>query len=87
MASCHGAEGEAVTTKRDPRVDPRPGDVVRVLLSAPLLKDPWITRTVDRVRGDTVSWVVGRFGYDGSIEHWRAINATAEVVHVAEVAE
>lgn len=70
---------------RDPRVDPRPGDVVRFRHpSADLLKDPWVVREVTAVRGSAVEWTVGRFGYSEPLDRWRLLNADAEIVKVAD---
>jgi len=70
---------------RDPRVDPRPGDV----LIEPRLYGGGIRirREVDRVRDGVVSWVVGQFGYDIDLAGWRRMNAYADVVHAGEEEE
>ena len=71
--------------KRDPRVDPRPGDVVRVLHSASKwLRDPWIERRVDELRKTGVVWVSGRLGYEATMDEWRTMNSDAEIVKVAD---
>lgn len=64
---------------RDPRVDPRKGDVVRC-------PEWWlpVTREVTAVWEDgTVEYAVGRFGYNATPEEWRTRSAAAEVVTVA----
>lgn len=41
-------------------------------------------REVEHVRDGIVSWVVGCLGYDASLDEWRRINATSEIIKVAE---
>jgi hypothetical protein len=68
------------TTTRDPRVDPRPGDVLRVTDAMGLVFE----RSVGYATGGIVEWVSGRIVYAGSLKQWRAWNATAEIGTVAE---
>jgi hypothetical protein len=63
---------------RDPRIDPRPGDVVA--------KDQ-ISRTVISRRGGAITYVsLGRRKgvYDCWITTWTAWARTSEVIHAAE---
>ena len=71
---------------RDPRVDPKPGDVVRMWFRPP--HDPWY-RTVLERRGNAVfyesSTKPGERLVD-DIGHWRLIRWSnqAEVIHAAD---
>lgn len=76
-----------MTTKRDPRVDPRPGDVVRCYPHG-------CERTIIARDGDRLLWESVWPDFEGQslraegecdVALWRARNADAEVVHVAEV--
>ncbi len=67
---------------RDPRVDPRPGDVVRVQMVA--------RRVLRAERGgiwwvDNDRWSGCSHGGAVALDDWRLECADAEVVHVAEV--
>lgn len=73
-------EGHPMTTQRDPRVTPAKGDVLRTLDRIGLPFD----RIVMGVEDDRVDWRVGSFGYSATMTEWQQMNATAEVVKVAE---
>lgn len=62
-----------MTLPRDPRVDPMPGDVVRVVPESGA--EYAYFRQVTARDGYVVEWVVGRLGYSGWISHWKRINA------------
>jgi hypothetical protein len=66
--------------ERDPRVDPRPGDVVRVPCGCEWLVisalDGWV-RCTDRISGGTLRDTM-------LVETWRIRYADAEIVKVAE---
>lgn len=67
---------------RDPRIDPKPGDVLRIKRMGgafPVM----ITRVVCKLHVGYVLWRVGDFGYDATLEEWRKEVAGAEIVKVA----
>jgi hypothetical protein len=62
-------------TARDPRTDPRAGDVLRMRGS---------TVTVMRRERSHVNYTIGGFGLRDRLKGWRTDAADAEVVHIEE---
>lgn len=62
---------------RDPRVDPRPGDVT-------CTPDGAYERTVVAVEGDSVRWSFLGVDTWASLYRWHMLNATATIVKTAE---
>ena len=72
---------------RDPRVDPRPGDVLVWGALHPNNQAPdrgGLRIYVDHVGDDTVEYCCSRMGYAMTLDEWRKDMADAEVLHVAD---
>lgn len=79
-----------MTPARDPRVEPRPGDILLVE-AIPGNVTPsrgGFRREVTAVRHKhhrlIVEWAVGQFGYECSRVEWRRLNKDAEVLHASK---